>query len=270
MNSLTFDEAWPDSWKYSFPYDQLEIYGDPSANYGYAYAYQNRRDATLRLVEEVVPKGGRILDVAAAQGNFSLSLAERGYHVTWNDLREELVDYVRLKHDKGEIQFEPGDIFEIDFADPFDCVLITEIIEHVAHPDQFLAKIAKLVRPGGYIVMTTPNGGYFRNDLPRFSDCDNPEQFEAVQFQPNSDGHIFLLWPDEVVSLAKQAGMTVDSVSFFTTPLSNGHIKLHHILPYLPAALVRATDRLCALLPRKVQYRLCVGTAARFLVERES
>lgn len=42
-------------------------------------------------------------------------------------------------------------------------VLMTEIIEHVAHPDEFLTRIASLVRPGGWVIITTPNGGYWRN-----------------------------------------------------------------------------------------------------------
>ena len=40
---------------------------------------------------------------------------------------------------------------------------ITEVIEHVAHPDRLLQQAAALVRPGGYVVMTTPNG--------RFNSC---------------------------------------------------------------------------------------------------
>ena len=40
-----------------------------------------------------------MLDLAAGQGNFSLALAERGYRVTWNDLRGDLEGYVRLKLD---------------------------------------------------------------------------------------------------------------------------------------------------------------------------
>ena len=77
MKKIEFQNDWPDSWKYSFPYDQQEIYGQIS-DYGYAYAYQNRREMTIKLVREVVPPGGRILDIAAAQGNFSLTLAELG------------------------------------------------------------------------------------------------------------------------------------------------------------------------------------------------
>ena len=159
MKRIQPDPSWPQSWKDSYFYDQSEIYGEIS-HHGYAYAYENRRRETLRLLTEVLTPGARILDIAAAQGNFSLALAELGFDVTWNDLRSELADYVRLKHERGQIQFAAGNAFELQFPALFDAVLITEIIEHVAHPDEFLAKAAALVRPGGYIVMTTPNGGY--------------------------------------------------------------------------------------------------------------
>src|SRR5439155_10644657 len=138
-------------------------------NRGYAYAYARRRDETLALIQKVAQPPQSILDVAAAQGNFSLALAELGYSVTWNDIREELADYVRLKYERGSLEFAPGNAFELGFENRFDIVLITEIIEHVAHPDQFLRQVAQLVKPGGHIVMTTPNGGYFLNRLPRFS-----------------------------------------------------------------------------------------------------
>src|SRR5207247_2140978 len=86
------NDSWPKSWRDSYFYDLQEVYGEIS-NRGYAYAYANRRRQTLRLIREVLPTGGRILDIAAAQGNFSIALAEMGYGVTWNDLRAELADY---------------------------------------------------------------------------------------------------------------------------------------------------------------------------------
>jgi 2-polyprenyl-6-hydroxyphenyl methylase/3-demethylubiquinone-9 3-methyltransferase len=84
-----------------------------------------------------------------AQGNVSLALAELGYRVTWNDLRADLADYVRLKYETGSITFAPGNTFELAFAERFDAVLATDVIEHVAHQDEFLRQLAGLARPGG-------------------------------------------------------------------------------------------------------------------------
>lgn len=263
MKKIDPQEDWPESWKYSYPYDQQEIYGEIS-NHGYAYAYQNRRNCTVKMVQEVVPEGGRILDMAGAQGNFSLTLAELGYDVTWNDLREELVDYVKMKHEYGKITFAPGNAFELEFEQPFDCVVATEIIEHVAHPDDFLRQLANLVRPGGYIVLTTPNGAYFRNTLPRFSDCENPEAFEDIQFQPNSDGHIFLMWPDELETLAEDAGLKIDRLGLFTNPLTNGHLKTSGLLKVLPQSIVQGMEAVMGCIPSGLTKRLMVHAGARY------
>ncbi|HUK32864.1 MAG TPA: class I SAM-dependent methyltransferase [Vicinamibacterales bacterium] len=38
----------------------------------------------------------------------------------------------------------------------FDCVLCTEVIEHAARPEALLCEIARVLRPGGRLVLTTP------------------------------------------------------------------------------------------------------------------
>ena len=256
-------DDWPASWKYSYPYDLQEIYGEVS-HLGYAYAYENRRRHTLRLVADVLPPGATILDIAAAQGNFSLILAEMGYRVTWNDLRADLADYVRLKYERGDLSFAPGNAFTLQFPSLFDALIVTEIIEHVAHPDEFLAKTAQLVKPGGYVIMTTPNGAYCRNKLPKFSECPDPSVFESVQFRPNADGHIFLLHPDEIPSLAVRAGLELDQLLLFTNPLTNGHLKTEALLRLLPKSFVIAGDVLTQALPRAIGQRFLVQLGARF------
>jgi 2-polyprenyl-6-hydroxyphenyl methylase/3-demethylubiquinone-9 3-methyltransferase len=209
----------------------------------------------------VAKPGAKILDIAAAQGNFSLHLAELGYEVTWNDLREDLIDYVKLKHEKGIIHYLPGNILSLNTNQKFDVVLLAEVIEHVAHPDQLLKKVAEFVKPGGHIVMTTPNGEYFYNRLPRFSDCSNPEIFESVQFKPNSDGHIFLLHKDEIYQIAQAANLTVKKINFFTNPLTNDHIKTWLLLKFLPRSFVDWLESLTQQLPLRIRKRISNGTA---------
>ncbi len=227
-----------DSWTKSHGYDLMEIYGD-TRDLGYSYSYFSRRDEILRLVTETLPPPARVLDVAGAQGNFSLLLAEHGYDITWNDLRADLEDYVRSKSISKTIRFAPGNIFEVEGIGEFDLVLAAEIVEHVAHPDHFIQRMAELVKPGGYIVLTTPNGSYFRNQLPAFSDCPDPSVFEARQFQPDADGHIFLLHPGETASLAVKAGLRIKEMRLFANALTAGRLGSRSVLPAVPFSLVK-------------------------------
>ncbi len=255
MRLPQYNEQWPESWKSSYNYDCEEFFG-PIRWLGYHYSYRRRFHVTLELIQKAAPPPARVLDIAAAQGNFSLALADLGYAVTWNDLRDELVDYVKLKREGGDVSFAPGNVFDLGFSSNFDVIVITEIIEHVAHPDEFLKKVATLVRPGGHVVMTTPNGEYFRWRLPKFSECSDPSIYESKQFRPNSDGHIFLLHSDEIQGLAKGAGLKIISQHLFTNSLTNGHVGLHFILPYLPVRVVNSIEDFTHRLPPFLQRRV--------------
>ncbi len=263
MRKPSFDDSWPDSWIKSYRCDCEEVFG-PITNPGYAYAYQERRRHTIELLEKIARPPASVLDVASAQGNFALTLTEMGYTVVWNDLRAGLIDYVKLKHERGALEFAPGNILELGLQDRFDVVLITEVIEHVAHPDRFLAEIARIVKPGGHIVMTTPNGTYFKNRLPKFFDYPNPSDFEESQFKPDSDGHIFVLHLDEIETLAQRANLCVVETRVFTNPLTNGHVKLHRLLSFLPKRVVSCVEWLTTLLPMFLKLKLHTGMAVLF------
>ncbi len=256
MRRVYIDDNWNESWKGSYTYDLLEIYGDISANRGYAYAYENRRKQVLDLVESVAGKEAKILDVAAAQGNFTLALAEEGYDVTWNDIRGDLAEYVEMKREKGNIKYKAGNAFEVEFDELFDVVIALEIIEHVAHPDEFLANLAKLVKPGGYVLVSTPLGTYFKNKLPKFTEYANPENFESIQFGPNGNDHIFLIHPHEMIELSGKAGLEVVSMQHYSNFLTHGHVKLNPMLKYLPKKMVFSIDRMTRKLPRSLSLKI--------------
>ena len=248
MKKVSVQTDWPESWKYSYAYDLLEIY-QSTDNLAYSYAYQNRYKHTLELIQKVSPPGAKVLDVAAAQGNFSLILAELGYEVTWNDLREDLADYVKEKWEYGKLYYNAGNVFSLNYENYFDTILIAEVIEHVAHPDEFLKRITQMLKPQGHIVLTTPNGEYFRNRLPKFSDCPNPSQFESIQFQPDADGHIFLLHCDEIQQIAQQADLKVKDIRLITNPLTNGHLKLAPLLKVFPENWINQFENLTQQVP---------------------
>ncbi len=55
------------------------------------------------------------------------------------------------------IEIENADIYDIDSGEKFDVVVTTENIEHVSHPGEYLRQIKKLMKTGGYLLLTTPH-----------------------------------------------------------------------------------------------------------------
>lgn len=252
---------WPPSWRDAYAFDLKEVFDLRTAPRGHGIAYRQRMARTIAMIDQVAEPNAKIIDIAAAQGNLSLLLAERGYHVTWNDLRAELAGYVRLKYQGGALAFRPGNAFTLEAQETYDAVVITEIIEHVAHPDRFLAQVATLLKPGGFVIMTTPNGEYLGNRLPRFSDCADPSVFESVQFQPDGDGHIFLLHRDEIEPLARGAALTLCSLELFTTFLTAGRLRTESLLRILPASMLDMLEHHAGNLPDAIARRVLVQMA---------
>lgn len=110
----------------------------------------------LRYVGTVGRRPGlRLLDVGCGIGWLAERLARFG-DVWGVDISEEAVRRAR--------QRVPGGIFEArDFVadpipwEPFDIVVCSEVLEHVQDQEAGLAQLAALVKPGGSLVLTTPN-----------------------------------------------------------------------------------------------------------------
>ena len=50
-----------------------------------------------------------------------------------------------------------GDAAEMPFADQsFDTILCTEVMEHVMHPEKVVAEFARILKPGGMVIITVP------------------------------------------------------------------------------------------------------------------
>jgi 2-polyprenyl-3-methyl-5-hydroxy-6-metoxy-1,4-benzoquinol methylase len=179
----------------------------------------------------------RVLEVAAGDAALSACLALEGHQVTANDLREEnLRASVECFSNASRIRLLPGNLFDVDPArtGTFDLVIACEIIEHVAHSVDFLKQLKRLLAPGGRILLTTPNGCYFRNKIPTYAEIEDFSALEKQQFKPDSDGHLFLITPKEMEGIAASAGFKVDEITVWGTPLVTGESGFRYLGPLLP------------------------------------
>lgn len=97
----------------------------------------------------------RILDIGTSTGTNLRMLRELGFlHSEGLDASEEAV---RWCAEKGYGKVSLGDVCELPFEDQtFDCVLATDIIEHVDDDAAALREICRVLKPGGQVLITVP------------------------------------------------------------------------------------------------------------------
>lgn len=107
-------------------------------------------------------KGLKLLDIGCGGGLVSEPMARLGAEVTAVDAAEPNIKTAMVHAEENglTIDYRHGtaeQLLEAEGPAQFDVVLNLEVVEHVADPDQFLRDCAKLLKPGGVMVVGTIN-----------------------------------------------------------------------------------------------------------------
>jgi len=257
MKPPVFSASWSAEVQALYRHDVQEMWDRSIAPHMWNQ-YHNQLEHYLGIAGD---KALDILDVGCAQGTLALLLGERGHRVTAVDLRAEFLAYAQSRHTHGAVRFLQANALEEDIPGRYDLVFANQLIEHLVYPQQFLARLRRNLRPGGRLVVTTPNGAYVRNSLPSFRELGDPQQWEHLQFTADADGHFYAYTADELVEIFASAGLQDARPVFFESPLISGHMKVRHLHGLTPTPLLRALDRFVLGLPwlgRRCAHQLMV------------
>ncbi|MFZ2989920.1 class I SAM-dependent methyltransferase [Ideonella sp.] len=152
-------------------YDRYQRYATNLPKVEDPLAYMAKQEDVYWAVNEAVSrlssKNGRplrILEIGSGFGYLTFALRKRGHDCRGIDISQNAV--AKAVADFGSF-YQVADLMNYEDATHagYDVIVATELIEHLVDPVSFLRKAGSLLRPGGSIVLTTPNKDLYSDKL---------------------------------------------------------------------------------------------------------
>ncbi len=163
-----------------------------------------KRDAdALRFMTLTGAANGKLLDVGCGGGRFLRRMKSRGWSVEGTDFDEQATTKVTSKYG---IKTYVGDLPHCQLqADTYDVITLSQTIEHLYDPLTTLRECLRILKPGGLLVMTTPN----------------VESIGAAEFGPAWRGweaprHLHLFSVASLSRLTQRAGFNIDEARSYS------------------------------------------------------
>jgi len=101
-------------------------------------------------------ESGRLLEVGCGDGDFLVSAEADGWRVTGVEYSPAACKTARQRLKNGEVRC--GELQQAGLtAEQFDLCVVSDVIEHVRAPLEFLQEIHRLLKPGGTLFIATPS-----------------------------------------------------------------------------------------------------------------
>ena len=103
-------------------------------------------------------RGKSVLDIACGEGYGANLLAAVAADVTGVDTAQDAVSHARIKYKRDNLSFKTGSCLQIPMQNKsVDLAICFETLEHIAEHEKFMAELRRVLKPGGLLVISTPN-----------------------------------------------------------------------------------------------------------------
>ena len=138
-----------------------------------------------------------VLEMGCATGETCYVVSQTGARVAGCDLSAEAIRLARSRYPR--LDFRVGSAEEIPFPDhSFDVILAFELIEHLSSPTKFISQVRRLIKPGGILVLTTPN-----------ADCGKRVGWHRWTGFLTSFEHLYFFSPRSLNRILSQQGLSI-------------------------------------------------------------
>lgn len=132
----------------------IEYFSDQKYSDDVAQRHEQRR-RMARLVK-VLPKGGRVLDYGCAVGDFVAGASSK-YEIYGSDVSADALGLARARYPLLRERFVESTQLIEGYTGSFDAITLWDVIEHVPNPAGELDRLRRLLKPGGFLLLSTPN-----------------------------------------------------------------------------------------------------------------
>lgn len=223
---------------------------DIIARYKPKTALEHRENAVITIIRNLHLDDATVLDVGCGDGfflgNLSTLMPDKT-HFYGVDYSEDQINRAKSKYSFhfGTCNLEEGIPFA---AKEFDMIYAGEVIEHLFNPDLFLSEAFRVLKEGGYLVLSTPNFNSWINRLlflfgyqPLFVECSTKSSLYGYGFMKRFKKQD---WPVGHVRLFNRMSLT-DALN------DNGFKVLAFkgsVFEFMPSPL-KLVDKLVAVMP---------------------
>lgn len=129
-------------------------WSDPEIVDGYVSGFGPVVDAACDAHLDIMPDGGKVLDLCCGQGTLTARLAQRDLEVVGLDFSPSMLELARTA--APGIQFDEGDAQALPYDDgSFEAVVCNFGMMHIPDQPKALAEIARVLKPEGVFSMTS-------------------------------------------------------------------------------------------------------------------
>ena len=117
----------------------------------------------VKMLRPRLAANARVIDVGCGQGQLLLALREAlpGAEIFGSDISFRLAGMSQGR--LGRPAIFQADLEQLPVVSGhFDAVMMTEVLEHLLAPDQALRQLNRILKPGGWLLMSIPNRDWFR------------------------------------------------------------------------------------------------------------
>jgi len=124
--------------------------GIPEENYWF------QRHVVAYQMAAAMVAGREVLDAGVGEGYGAAMLASTAASVVGVDIEADVIDHAATAY--PSVRFQTADLVSLPFPDgSFDAVVSFQVIEHLQRPREFVSECARVLRPGGRLILSTPN-----------------------------------------------------------------------------------------------------------------